>query len=169
MVGKELREITLNAMKVEDLPQIVAIETSSFTTPWSETLFYNEILKTIAVPRVAKTDGKVVGYLCANVILDEGHILNLAVHPEFRGLGVASSLIREMVGIMRERDCRSVFLEVRVSNKEARSMYEKFGFCLLGTRKNYYISPVEDAVIMVLRLTGQASENSAADDHSGTL
>ncbi len=152
MVGKELKGIVIGDMKVEDLPEIVGIENASFKTPWSETLFYNEICKSIAVSRVAKIDGKVAGYLCANVVLDEGHILNLAVHPEYRSLGIASSLIREMIGTMRERDCRSVFLEVRVSNEQARSMYEKFGFSLLGTRKNYYILPVEDAVIMVLRL-----------------
>jgi len=152
MVKKELSEIVIDDMKVEDLPEIVSIENASFKTPWSETLFYNEICKTIAVSRVAKIDGKVAGYLCANVILDEGHILNLSVHPEFRRLGIASSLIKEMIGIMREKDCRSVFLEVRISNEQARRMYEKFGFTLLGTRKNYYISPVEDAVIMVLRL-----------------
>jgi len=152
MVRKELMEIVIDDMKVEDLPEIVGIENASFKTPWSETLFYNEICKTIAVSRVAKIDGKVVGYLCGNVILDEGHILNLAVHPEFRRLGIASSLIKEMIDIMRDRDCRSVFLEVRISNEQARIMYEKFGFTLLGTRKNYYILPVEDAVIMVLRL-----------------
>ena len=152
MVRKELMEIVIDDMKVEDLPEIVGIENASFKTPWSETLFYNEICKTIAVSRVAKIDGKVVGYLCGNVILDEGHILNLAVHPEFRRLGIASSLIKEMIDTMRDRDCRSVFLEVRISNEQARIMYEKFGFTLLGTRKNYYILPVEDAVIMVLRL-----------------
>lgn len=144
--------IGIDDMKVEDIPEIVSIENASFTTPWSETLFYNETRKAIAVSRVARIEGKVMGYLCANVILEEGHILNLAVHPQYRGLGIASSLIKEMIDIMRGRDCRSVFLEVRISNEQARIMYEKFGFSLLGTRKNYYISPVEDAVIMVLRL-----------------
>lgn len=152
MVRKELNGIVIDDMKVEDLPEIVGIETASFKTPWSETLFYNEIFKTIAVSRVAKIDGRVVGYLCANIIIDEGHILNLAVHPQYRGLGIGSLLIKEMIGLTRDRNCRSVFLEVRVSNEQAKKMYEKFGFSLLGTRKNYYISPVEDAVVMVLRL-----------------
>ena len=152
MVGKELNGLLIDDMKVADLPEILAIETASFRTPWSETLFYNEIFKTISVARVAKINGKIVGHLCANVIIDEGHILNLAVHPEHRGLGIASRMIQEMLEIMRVVNCRSVFLEVRVSNEEARKMYEKFGFGLLGTRKNYYISPVEDAVVMVLRL-----------------
>jgi [ribosomal protein S18]-alanine N-acetyltransferase len=152
MVGKELNGLLIDDMAVADVPEILAIETASFTTPWSEILFHNEIYKTISVSRVAKINGKVVGYLCANVIIDEGHILNLAVHPEHRGLGIASRMIQEILEIMRVVNCRSVFLEVRASNEEARKMYEKFGFSLLGTRKNYYISPVEDAVVMVLRL-----------------
>ena len=152
MVRKELSEMIIDDMKVEDLPEVLAIETTSFQTPWSETLFHHELLKTISVTRVVKINGKVVGYLCANVIIDEGHILNLAVHQEFRGRGIASFMIKEVLDMMRDINCRSVFLEVRVSNEEARKMYEKFGFSLLGTRKNYYVSPVEDAVMMVLRL-----------------
>jgi [ribosomal protein S18]-alanine N-acetyltransferase len=152
MVRKELSEIVIDGMKIEDLPEVHAIEAASFKTPWSETLFRNEIFKDIAVSRVAKVNGTVVAYLCANIIVDEGHILTLAVHPAYRGKGVASCIIKEMLNIMRDKSCRSVFLEVRVSNREARTMYEKFGFALLGTRKNYYISPVEDAIVMVLRL-----------------
>ena len=161
MVGKELNGLFIDAMTVADLPGILAIETVSFKTPWSETLFYNEIFKAIAVARVARIKGKIVGYLCANIILDEGHILNLAVHPEYRGLGIASRLIHEVLEIMRADNCRSVFLEVRVSNEEARKMYEKFGFGLLGTRKNYYISPVEDAIVMVLRLTSEKAHETS--------
>jgi len=155
VVRKELSGIVIDDMKVADLPEILAIETVSFKTPWSETLFYNEIFKAISVSRVAKINGKVVGYLSANIIIDEGHILNIAVHPEYRGLGIASYMVKEMLEIMKESNCRSVFLEVRFSNEEARKMYEKFGFCLLGTRKNYYISPVEDAVVMVLRFMSE--------------
>ena len=152
MVGKELNGLIIGAMTDADLPEILAIEKASFETPWSETLFHNEIFKSISVARVAKICGKVVGYLCANVIIDEGHILNLAVHPEYKGRGIASRMLQEVLEIMRTDNCRSVFLEVRTSNEEARKMYEKFGFSLLGTRKDYYISPVEDAVVMVLRL-----------------
>ncbi|PKL47258.1 MAG: ribosomal-protein-alanine N-acetyltransferase [Nitrospira bacterium HGW-Nitrospira-1] len=149
MVGKEL---IIADMKVDDLPEALAIETASFKTPWSEPLFYNEIFKTTAILRVAKINEHVVGYLCADVIIDEGHILNLAVHQEYRGRGIASRMIKEMIDIMRDRSCGSIFLEVRASNDVALKIYEKFGFGLLGTRKNYYVSPVEDAVVMALRL-----------------
>ena len=154
MVRKELSDIVIDFMRVEDLPEVLAIETNSFKTPWSENLFRNEIFKDISVTRVAKIEGKVVGYICANVVIDEGHILNLAVHQECRGLGIASCMIKEALDMMSDNNCGSIFLEVRVSNAQARKMYEKFGFDLLATRKNYYISPVEDAVVMVLRLMG---------------
>jgi len=154
VVRKELSGFILDDMKVEDLPEVLVIEKASFQTPWSFALFSAEIKKHISVVRVAKKNGMVVGYLCANIVMDEGHILNLAVHPEYRGRGIASRMIEEMLDIMRESNCKSVFLEVRFSNEEARKMYEKFGFCLLATRKNYYVSPVEDAVVMVLRFGG---------------
>ncbi len=153
MVGKELSRIVIDDMKLDDLPEVLAIETKSFKTPWSDALFRNEIFKSIAVSRVAKIDGRVVGYLCSNLIIDEGHILNLAVHPDYRRLAIASQMIEEMLDFMRENACRTVFLEVRFSNEEALRMYEKFGFSVIGTRKDYYVSPVEDAVVMALRLT----------------
>src|SRR5512139_2281914 len=106
MVGKELIGIVIGDMKGDDITEVLSIENASFKTPWSETLFRNEIFKGIAVSRVAKLDGKVVGYLCANLIIDEGHILNLAVHPNYRGRRIASSLIKEMIDIMRDKSCR---------------------------------------------------------------
>jgi ribosomal-protein-alanine N-acetyltransferase len=155
MGEKKLTELLIDDMKVDDLSEILSIERASFEIPWSEILFHNEIFKAIAVSRVARINGKVAGYLCANIIIDEGHILNLAVHPEHRGAGIASRLLQHMIAEMRDRGCRSIFLEVRISNRNALKMYEKLGFTLLGTRKAYYASPVEDAVVMVLRLTGE--------------
>jgi [ribosomal protein S18]-alanine N-acetyltransferase len=160
VAGKELNCVLTSAMELRDLPQILEIEKSSFTTPWSEALFSSEISNGASVCRVAKLNGRVVGYLCGQIIIDEGHILDLAVHPEQRSRGIASLLIQEMTGIMRDHGCRSVFLEVRFSNEQARSIYRKFGFALLGRRKNYYVSPAEDAIILVLRLAGQIPAKS---------
>jgi [ribosomal protein S18]-alanine N-acetyltransferase len=148
-----LNPFVLDGMKEEDLPYVVEIENSSCAVPWSESLFFNELKNPKSIPLVARTtNGKVAGYLCASRIIDEGHILNLAVHPDFRKKGVASALIGEIVEQLRNEECRSIFLEVRISNSSARSIYERFGFTVLGIRKNYYGSPEEDALIMVLRL-----------------
>ena len=152
MEGQDVEELVLDDMRTGDLEEVVGIERMSCTQPWSETLFFNEIQNPRSVPRVARKKGKVAGYLCAGLIMDEGHILNLAVHPGMRRTGIASVLIRDLIDRLREKECRFLFLEVRDSNKTARKIYGKFGFEVIGIRKNYYVSPIEDAVIMILRL-----------------
>lgn len=151
MVEEKLTGLVLDAMDINDLPEVVTIERASFTTPWSETSFFNEIKNPLSISRVARKGGSVIGYICAKRIMDEGHILTLAVSPEFRRLGIASALVEEIVKCLGQDDCRHIFLEVRASNKEAKRIYERFNFKLIGTRKNYYVSPVEDAVIMALK------------------
>ncbi len=151
MVSEKLKEPTLSVMTVDDLEEVLEIERSSFTTPWSETSFFNEIKNPRSISKVARVGGRIAGYLCASRIIDEGHILTFAVHPEFRRLGIASALIGDMLEYLKAEGCRFVFLEVRVSNSEARKIYAKFGFRELGVRKNYYLAPVEDAVVMALK------------------
>jgi len=142
----------LDDMTEGDLREVLEIERASCSMPWSEALFFNEIKNPRSIPRVARKDGKVVGYLCAHRIMDEGHILNLAVHPDLRRSGIASALIGDMIERLKQDECRFLFLEVRASNKEGKEIYAKFNFQVMGIRKNYYVSPVEDAVIMVLKM-----------------
>jgi ribosomal-protein-alanine N-acetyltransferase len=158
MVGEGINHISNNIiiedMKAGDLRSIVEIEKASFTTPWSEASFFNELKKPRSFSKVAKSGEKIVGYICAGWIIDEGHIIDVAVHPDYRRLGIASTLVSLGIERLKEEGCRFVFLEVRDSNEPAKKMYGKFGFEVLGTRKNYYVSPVEDAVIMVLKFGG---------------
>ncbi len=155
MVGEELnnnrRDIIIEDPESDDLAAIIEIERMSFSTPWSETSFFNETKKPRSFLKVIRKGGKVAGYICGNWIIDEGHILDLAIHPEYRRLGLASTLVSIGIERLREEGCRFVFLEVRSSNEPAAKMYSKFGFEVIGTRKNYYTSPVEDAVIMMLK------------------
>lgn len=152
MVGKKIKGMVIDDLKESDLPEVVAIEAVSFKMPWSEVLFYNEIHNPRSVSKVARVNERIAGYVCANQIIDEGHILNLAVHPEFRESGIASALVEYVIDYLKENNCRFIFLEVRVSNEIARKMYGKFDFEVIGIRKNYYVTPVEDAVIMVLKM-----------------
>jgi ribosomal-protein-alanine N-acetyltransferase len=152
MVGKTLSQITIDDMRPEDVPEVLAVENVSFTTPWSETLFMNEIYKPGSLPQVARHGERVVGYICANRVLDEGHILNVTVHPDRRRQGIASLLISSMIRMLRESACKAIYLEVRTSNEAARKMYEQSGFRVIGTRKNYYTSPAEDALMMALHM-----------------
>lgn len=152
MGRKELIDITIDQMRETDLYEIVRIERESFPTPWSETLFYNELHKDHAVTKVARTDSRIAGYIVANKIIDEGHILDLAVDVLFRRSGVASMLVHDIFHHLKERACRVVFLEVRASCRAARRLYEGLGFTVIGIRKRYYSSPAEDAVIMSMTL-----------------
>jgi ribosomal-protein-alanine N-acetyltransferase len=153
MVGKTVRGMIIDDLRPEDVPEVLSIEQASFTTPWSEILFMNEIFKPRSLPKVARVGEKIVGYICANQVLDEGHILNVTVHPGHRRQGIAEELVRHMVGLLAGNACRVIFLEVRISNEAALRMYERSGFRMIAVRKRYYTSPEEDAVIMVLHLS----------------
>ncbi|UCE78072.1 MAG: ribosomal protein S18-alanine N-acetyltransferase [Nitrospiraceae bacterium] len=154
MGRKKLIDVTVDQMHETDLSEIVRIERASFPTPWSETLFYNELRKEQAVIKVARTEIRIAGYIVANQVIDEGHILDLAVDPVFRRLGVASVLVEKIMNHFKENRCRAIFLEVRASSTGARRLYEGFGFSVLGIRKRYYSSPEEDAVIMTVKIDG---------------
>jgi ribosomal-protein-alanine N-acetyltransferase len=151
VVGEDLRDIVIGDMEAEDLPSVLEIERASFTTPWSEISFYNELKNPRSIVKAARKEGRAIGYVCANRILDEGHILDLAVHPAFRGRGVASALALHVIERLRKEGVRCIFLEVRDSNEPAAKLYKKFGFERIGIRKNYYLSPEEDGLIMCLK------------------
>jgi ribosomal-protein-alanine N-acetyltransferase len=149
-----MTEISIDDLRPEDIPEVLSIEQVSFSTPWSETLFMNEIYKPLSLPKAARQGEILVGYICANYVLDEGHILNVTVHPEYRRQGIARRLVRHVAALLAERGCRTIFLEVRASNEAAKVMYQRAGFSVIGTRKNYYTHPQEDALAMSLKLDG---------------
>ena len=138
-------------MRERDIPEILKIERTSFSTPWSGEAFYQEIRKPYALSDVAVSEDRIIGYICVNIVFDDCHILNLAIHPDFRRQGIATALMKEIMDKSRERGCRFFYLEVRASNIGAKTFYERFGFKIAGMRKNYYVSPVEDALLMALR------------------
>jgi [ribosomal protein S18]-alanine N-acetyltransferase len=147
-----MSEILIRKMMASDIPHVLKIEQVSFSTPWSETAFFNEVYRPYSLSKIAALEGNIIGYICANYVIDEGHILNLAVHPDFRRSRVGTQLIEDLLEEMKKADCRYIYLEVRLSNIDARKFYECFGFKVIGTRKNYYVSPNEDAIIMMHRL-----------------
>lgn len=136
-------------MHAADVSEVVEIERMSFTTPWSEAAFLGEILKLYSLTKVAVLEGKIIGYICVEHIMDEGHILNLAVHPDFRRRGIGTKLMEEVLDELKKNDCRYLYLEVRFSNLGARKFYESFGFRVVGIRRDYYTSPIEDAALMM--------------------
>jgi [ribosomal protein S18]-alanine N-acetyltransferase len=137
-----------------DLPRIMEIERLAFPAPWTLASFERELTLPfsrimLAIPENGK--GVTTGFLCRWLIADECHILNIAVHPESRRLGVASILMRESINEAKSTETNVVTLEVRRSNLPARQLYRKFEFEERRLRRHYY-GPGEDAIIMELRL-----------------
>jgi len=154
-------------MREGDLPAVRAIETLSFANPWSDNTFRGEIQNTsISSPMVVVrrpgdplvadnpvvADGEVVAYIVYWQIRDDVQINNVAVHPDHRGLGLGEAMIRFAIAKVRAAGAGFVTLEVRQSNTAAVTLYKKLGFEILGTRKNYYTKPDEDAHVMGLVL-----------------
>jgi ribosomal-protein-alanine N-acetyltransferase len=152
-VGKK-DEIAIDIMKKEDLDQVLAIEKSSFSSPWSRNLFLSEFRSPLVSNlMVALCDGPVrtvVGFIVFWVVEDEMHILNLAVAPAFRRQGIAGKLVLAAIRRARAKGAQKAFLEVRASNAAAQKLYSGIGFTGTSVRRGYYEEPAEDAVIMTL-------------------
>ena len=140
-------------MKEEDLSAVRAIEVLSFSNPWSDNTFRGEIQNTsISFPLVVvrRPGDEIVGYIIFWHIREDVQVNNIAVHPDFRGKGIAEALMRHVIGRVRKSGATFMTLEVRPSNAAAVTLYKKLGFEILGTRKNYYTNPNEDAYLMGL-------------------
>ncbi|WP_428910571.1 ribosomal protein S18-alanine N-acetyltransferase [Niallia sp. Krafla_26] len=141
--------VTFRRMEMEDLDQIMIIEHESFTIPWSKEAFYNELTKNNhALYIVAVVGEQVVGYCGVWLVLDEAHVTNIAILPQYRGKKIGESLMGTVIETVKERGARTMTLEVRASNVIAQSLYRKFGFQTGGLRKGYYSDNHEDALVM---------------------
>lgn len=138
-----------------DLDGIVAVDRASFNNPTPrESIEWEARHSDVArVHVLLAPDGTVVGFAASWVILDELHVNSLAVLPEWRGRGLASFLLTEVVAAGRREGVRRATLEVRESNLAARRLYGSFGFRQVAVRRRYYTNPMEDALILWLDLT----------------
>lgn len=140
-------------MRAEDLDEVLAIERVSFAMPWSRGAFLYEMQQNRVARCWVMRDGpRVVGYLCLWEVSDEVHITNLAVLPAERRRGIARTLLGHVLETAQRQHLRIVVLEVRPSNREARKLYESFGFLVIGRRRGYYYDTGEDALVMEARL-----------------
>ena len=144
--------LTVRAMRLADLDEVMVIERRSFSAPWEESTFRGLMRRPSAALLVAETDDELTGYSVMWFAADEGELGDIAVVPERRGEGIGRRLLRESISVAASRGTRSLYLEVRESNDVARRLYEKVGFSVVGVRKQYYTEPAEDAIVMKLDL-----------------
>lgn len=141
-------EVLYRRATLADVPRMAELETLCFADPWSEDALRSELSGLNKVVYVAaEVDGVVVGYAGIWVILDEGHITNVAVHPDYRRHGIGREIVSRLLAFSEEEGVEQQTLEVRPSNSGAIALYEGFGFQLAGRRKGYYADNHEDALI----------------------
>ena len=136
-----------SASQIDD---VLAIEAESFTNPWTREMYVSELEnKGVSVCYLAcDARGEAVGFCSFWRVLDELHINNLAVRPDFRRQGVATRLLAFVLAEGARLGAKRATLEVRRSNDAARLLYERFGFRVAGVRRGYYTKPVEDALVL---------------------
>ena len=134
----------------DEINAVLVVEEASFSNPWSREMYLAELEnKGISFCFVAKDEhGRVAGFCSFWHVLDELHINNLAVLPEFRRAGVAASLLKRVLQEGAALGAQRATLEVRRSNDAARLLYERFGFSIASVRRAYYTKPVEDALVL---------------------
>ena len=139
-------------MESADLADVLEIERSSFTFPWSASFFAQELKVSCAKSHLAVVDERPVGYIIYWQLPREVDIHNLAVHPAYRRRGIARSLLEFVIEAARRQSVTRVTLEVRKSNDAAQRLYHSLGFMAKGVRKGYYSDDGEDALVMALEI-----------------
>ena len=146
----------IRKMTPVDVPGVAAIEKLCFSQPWSEKSFLDSLERQDTVFLVCADETDTArAYVGMYVSFDEAEITNVAVDPQWRGLGYAQALIAEAKRCMKLQQIQRILLEVRDSNVPAISLYKKYGFFEIGIRKGFYEFPTEDARIMVCELENE--------------
>ncbi len=140
----------IRRMTARDVAQVYEIEKATFATPWSQQSFLDEMERNACARYlVAEEDGRIIAYGGAWIIMEEGHITNIAVEQVSRGRGVGKTLLKALMQYAANLGVQYLTLEVRKSNLTAQKLYEAFGFQTLAVRKHYYEDNGEDAILMV--------------------
>ena len=135
-----------------DLNQISAIEQRVMPSPWTYTSFKQAFDSLHSIILVAADDYRIYGFSVLYITAPEAELPDIVVDSDFRRQGIGRALLEYTVSEAVSRGVQTIYLEVRVSNQSARSMYDGIGFTQIGLRKYFYSNPVEDAICMSLDL-----------------
>ncbi len=137
----------IRPMVASDIPAVAALERACFSQPWSERVLEGEMKNPNSIFFVAEQT-ELVGYIGMQHILDEGYLANVAVDSAYRRSGVGAALLQRLLAFAQQEKLAFITLEVRQSNQPAIRFYQKYGFEVVGRRRNFYESPTEDALLM---------------------
>ncbi len=136
-----------------DIPPVMAIEMQAYEFPWTEGIM-TDCLRVGYHCFVYEVDSEIRAYAILSIVLDEAHLLNICVAPEFQNQGLGLTLMNYLMDFTRTRKVRTLYLEVRMSNRSAIHLYQAMGFNEIGVRENYYPARKgrEDAQIFACEL-----------------
>jgi len=140
--------LVMDRMREQDLAEVMELERKAFASPWTRDMYLRELEKPEGCYVVARCEGELVGYGGTLLILDEAHVMTLAVREDRRRRGVGARLLLELIRRSERKGARFLTLEVRKSNQAAIELYGRFGFQIMGERKHYYLDNLENALIM---------------------
>ena len=146
-----LQDINIRRAEEKDAVAVAELQADCFSHPATEDMLLREIQNDHYVLWIAEQDRAVIGAADFQFVLDEGYVGNIAVKESFRRQGIGRALLQKMVESAQSLSLVFLTLEVRASNAPAISLYASSGFETVGTRKNYYQNPAEDAILMTLR------------------
>ncbi len=146
-------QFCLYPMRQSDVDEVMELERLCYDFPWTEGIFM-DCLGVGYCCWTCRLGGRLLGYAVMSVAAGEAHVLNVCVHPEYRGRGLGIRLMQRLLTLARKHSADTAFLEVRVSNLTALTLYQKLGFNEIGMRRGYY--PLqggrEDALLLALSL-----------------
>ena len=151
-------QVVIRPMQIEDVEQVVAIDRLSFSMPWPTSSYRFELLENqtsclwVSELNRKATPAQIIAMIVVWNIVDEAHIATIAVHPEYRQLGIGKHLLAYALKEAFQQGMHTATLEVRSGNQVAQAMYSKFGFIIAGVRLHYYQDNQEDAWIMTAPL-----------------
>ena len=142
----------------ENISQVFEIEKEAISPPWSLNALLDEINRSdsffiVALEGAQSNLPSLLGFAILRQVGDDGELLRIAAHKSSRRSGVGDLLMEAVLDFAKINKLASVFLEVRCSNTAAVRLYEKHGFSILRTRKDYYDNPVEDAIVFAKKLS----------------
>ena len=161
-----MAEPFIRPVTLDDVAGIHEIDTLCFAAPWSEESIRHDIEENVVARWLVLDDGagRVLAYAGMWFVLDEAHVCNVAVHPDFRRMGYGSRIFEALVNLAQENSMSLMTLEVRRSNVAAQNLYHAFGFIDVGYRKRYYEDNNEDALIMFREFTYEIPDENDEDE-----
>ena len=146
-------KLTIAPMQLENIEKVRELEKKTLSA-WSKDHLKDELQQPTGFQFVVsnKKTERILAVIFGRIVVDEAEILKLSVAEFARNRGLGFQLLDFSVKYFSTRGVKNCFLELRASNEVAQRLYEKRGFVTVGTRKDYYEGPVEDAILMQIGL-----------------